>query len=56
MVVPTVWPLSLHPVLEINRRLSYICTALFCTDDLMNPHSSVRVVRKWCGLCTDLVH
>jgi hypothetical protein len=33
--------------------LSSICTALFCTDDLMKPHGSIWVVRMWCGICTD---
>jgi hypothetical protein len=32
-----------------------MCTALFCTDGLMKPHSLIRVARKWHGLCIDLV-
>jgi hypothetical protein len=27
-----------------------------CADDLMKPHNSIRVVSKWCGICTEPVH
>jgi hypothetical protein len=35
------------------RRLSSICTILFCADDLLKPHRFIRVVRRWCGLHVD---
>jgi hypothetical protein len=28
---------------------------MYSTDDLMKSHDSVRVVRMWCGFCTDTV-
>jgi hypothetical protein len=37
------------------RRLNCICTVWFSADDLMKPHGSVRVVRMWCGICTNPV-
>jgi hypothetical protein len=37
------------------RRLSFVCIAWFDADDLMKHRGSVRVVRMWCGICTDLV-
>jgi hypothetical protein len=36
-------------------KLSSICIALFCADDLVKPHDSIWVVRMWCGMCTDPV-
>jgi hypothetical protein len=27
----------------------------FYADDLMKPHGSVRVIRMWCGVRTDLI-
>jgi hypothetical protein len=38
-----------------QRPSSIICTAWFCTDDLMKPHGSIRVVRMWCRIRTDTV-
>jgi hypothetical protein len=35
------------------RRLSFICIAWFDASSLMKPCGSVRVVRMWCGICTD---
>jgi hypothetical protein len=32
-----------------------VCIAWFDTDDLMKHHSSIRVVRMWCSICTDPV-
>jgi hypothetical protein len=55
MVVPTVYPLRLRLSWKLRWRLSYVCTTLFCTDKLMKPHGSIRVVRMWCGVCTDPV-
>jgi hypothetical protein len=37
----------------LRQRISYICTTLFCVDDLMKPHDSVWVARRWCDLRTD---
>jgi hypothetical protein len=37
------------------RPWRYICIALFCTNNLMKPHSSVRVVRRWYNVLTDPV-
>jgi hypothetical protein len=36
-------------------RLSSICTAWFCADDLMKTHCPIWVVRMWCGIHTDSV-
>jgi hypothetical protein len=28
---------------------------MYTTDDLMKSHGSIRVVKMWCEICTDLV-
>jgi hypothetical protein len=38
---------------KLRWRLGLICTVYVYDDGLMKPHSSVRVVRKWCSLHTD---
>jgi hypothetical protein len=35
--------------------LSSICTNRYSADDLMNSHGSIKVVRKWCDIFTNLV-
>jgi hypothetical protein len=35
--------------------LSFICTTLFCANDLMKSHCSIWVVRRWHGLHADPV-
>jgi hypothetical protein len=40
---------------KLRRKLSSICTALFCADDLMKPHGSFWDVRRCCGMRTNPV-
>jgi hypothetical protein len=38
---------------KLRHRLNSICTALFCANDLMKPHGSIRLVKKWRGMGID---
>jgi hypothetical protein len=53
MEVPTMGPLMMRLSRKQRQRLSSICIALFCADDLIKPHGSIWVVRRWCDMCTD---
>jgi hypothetical protein len=39
--------------LEAHAEAKFHMYYFICADDLMKPHDSVRVVRKWCSVCTD---
>jgi hypothetical protein len=40
---------------KLRRMLSIICNVYVYADYLMKPHSSVWVVRKWCGVRINLI-
>jgi hypothetical protein len=40
---------------KLKWRLSSICTDRYDADDLKKPHSFGRVVRMWCGICSNPV-
>jgi hypothetical protein len=37
------------------ERLSSMCTDWYNANDLMKLHVSIRVVRMWCEICTNLI-
>jgi hypothetical protein len=36
--------------------LSSICTDRYSANNLIKSHGSIRVLKMWCGIPTDLVH
>jgi hypothetical protein len=53
-VVPTVFVTASEAKAQVEDKFHIFCL-VFDTDDLVKPRSSVQVVRRWHGICTDPV-